>query len=566
MVDLVTSVTENRTVASKTVPPTAGFGQTAENEGRIGFRVRLGVTGHLRFENEPRVRRDICEHLARIESLFAPTEVTPVTYTVLTALAEGADRLVPLVAREFLGVQKVGIEAILPLSVDEYCKDFHDEASREEFTGLLETSASRVEPRRHGSVTGEARVAAYVAAGRYIVKHCDLLIAIWDGLEGRGPGGTADVVGHARDQGVPVLIVPSHEVGHPSVVPEAIESATRFRAAADALRRIDEYNRGSVTSGRLAAAMASAHRQHPVRSDSTIAPEVQAVSAWAAPRYRRADILALRHQSAYSALAKLVHFLAAFAVAAVAAVVVFAPGDTGWLGVEIFLLLALILAVAVGRRGHVRERWLGYRALAEAFRSAQFVSLAGISNVESPDLADIGESSYPWFQRAFSEAWCSHPRLTLKECQAEDLCGFIVNEWIDDQIRFHERNAALHCRRRAQYTWIVYAFAAITVVVAALHIAHRPESTGWRDAFTFIAITLPGFGAAITGLREHGQHRLHEERSCRTAQRLRRLKAKRSPTDLAAVRALVVEVHQVIVEENVGWSGVMEFQDLEMVI
>jgi hypothetical protein len=529
--------------------------------------VRLGVTGHRRLENEPRIRRGICEQLARVQSLFAATEVTAVTYTILTALAEGADRLVPMVARECVGVLNVEIEAVLPLAVEDYCDDFHGEASREEFARILTASASRVELTRERSVTGEARVAAYVAAGRYIVDHSDVLIAVWNGTEGHGPGGTADIVRIAETRGVPVLIVPSGGEGPASVVPEAVESAPRFRSAADTLRRIDEYNRDSVVSGRLGDAVASAYGEHPVRSESKIALEVQAVSAWAAPRYVRSDMLALRHQSVYAALAKLIHSLAAFAVAAVAAVIVFAPDETGWLGFEILLLLALILAVAVGRRGHVRERWLGYRSLAEAFRSALFVSLAGIRDAGPSDLADVGDSSDPWFQRAFSEAWRSHPRLTLEESQADDLRRFIVTEWIDDQIGFHERTAARHCRRRAQYAWTVYALAAITIVVAALHIAHWPESTGWGDAFTFMAITLPGFGAAITGLREHGQHRLHEERSRRTAQRLRRLRAQRGEAaDLAAVRSLVVEAHQVIVEENVGWSGVIEFQDLEMVI
>jgi hypothetical protein len=540
--------------------------QTGESEGRIPFRVRLGVTGHRQLENEPRIRIGISEQLARVRSLFAPTEVTDVTYTILTALAEGADRLVPTIAPAFLGVGVVEIEAVLPLTVEDYRHDFRGEASRQEFTRLLATSASRVELTHEKSVTGDARVAAYLAAGRYIVDHSDVLIAVWNGAAGHGPGGTADIVGYARARGVPVLIVPSGGDGPASVVPEAQGSAPRFRAAAGAIQRIDEYNRDSVASGRFRDALASARLQHQVPPDSAIAPQVQAVSAWAVPRYVRADVLALRHQSDYAVLARLIHFLAAFAVAAVAAVVVFAPGQTGWLGFEIFLLLALMLVVGVGRRGGVRERWLGYRSLAEAFRSAMFISIAGIRDPDQSEIADVGDSSDPWFQRAFSEAWRSHPPLTLEESQAKDLRSFIVKEWIDDQIAFHERTAARHCKRRAQYTWTVYVLAAITIVVAALHIAHWPESAAWRDAFTFIAITLPGFGAAVTGLREHGQHRLHEERSRRTAERLRRLKTQRGEADLAGVRALVADAHRVIVEENVGWSGVMEFQDLEMVI
>ena len=38
-----------------------------------------------------------------------------------------------------------------------------------------------------------------------LVRRCDLLIAIWDGLPPRGRGGTADVITEARRSGVPVV-------------------------------------------------------------------------------------------------------------------------------------------------------------------------------------------------------------------------------------------------------------------------------------------------------------------------------------------------------------------------
>lgn len=48
---------------------------------------------------------------------------------------------------------------------------------------------------------------AYLAAGMTIVEHSEMLIAVWDGRPARGPGGTADIVGHARDAGLDVHIV-----------------------------------------------------------------------------------------------------------------------------------------------------------------------------------------------------------------------------------------------------------------------------------------------------------------------------------------------------------------------
>jgi hypothetical protein len=46
---------------------------------------------------------------------------------------------------------------------------------------------------------------AFWTAGRQIVDGSDLLIAIWDGQEARGLGGTGDVVSYALDAGRAVL-------------------------------------------------------------------------------------------------------------------------------------------------------------------------------------------------------------------------------------------------------------------------------------------------------------------------------------------------------------------------
>ncbi|MFG2820723.1 hypothetical protein ACGFX4_15000 [Kitasatospora sp. NPDC048365] len=46
--------------------------------------------------------------------------------------------------------------------------------------------------------------AAYVAANAELLRRADRLVAVWDGLPGAGPGGTADMVATARTAGLPV--------------------------------------------------------------------------------------------------------------------------------------------------------------------------------------------------------------------------------------------------------------------------------------------------------------------------------------------------------------------------
>ena len=48
---------------------------------------------------------------------------------------------------------------------------------------------------------------AYMAASVRMVDGADRLVAVWDGQPAVGRGGTADVVTHARDHGVPVTVI-----------------------------------------------------------------------------------------------------------------------------------------------------------------------------------------------------------------------------------------------------------------------------------------------------------------------------------------------------------------------
>jgi hypothetical protein len=555
--------------------PTLGI-----DDGRIPLRVKIGITGHREFTDDAAVAEMLGARMQRVRELYPASDVTPLAFRVLTALAAGADQLAPRVAHTALAGCDVDTEVVLPLTVPDYLDDF-DENTRHEFRRLLREAASRVDLAPAPKVQGNERKLAYERAGHYIVDHSDIVIAVWDGAPG-DQGGTAKIVEYARAHLVPLLIVPvtrqstdpatSKGWGETDLEPAALEDSPRWRATREEFARLEELNRVSVVAEPLAVQSSGAATSWRKLSQPAIHDEVESTVNWVLPQYARADQLAMHYQARYNVLSSAIHFLAALAVAAVAYVVAFRRPDA-WLGLEIFFLALLVAAVRLGRHGRWRERWMGYRSLAEAFRSAEFIALAGGRQRGAPDhgMLVMADGQFmtdgPWFQRAFSEVWKSRPQFTLGEEQAAALRAFVVTRWIDDQLRFHEATAKRHLARRNVYTYIVYTLAAITIVVAALHIAGIPRGRNWSETFTFIAITLPGFGAAVTGMREGGQHRLHEERSRQTIRRLQQLKsAPYVKPDLASVRALVIDTHRVIVEESVGWSTVLEFHDLEMVI
>jgi hypothetical protein len=155
--------------------------------------VRIGVTGHRMLPAHPALLDQI--RLAVGDAIELACGVEPVT--VVSALAEGADRLV---AAEVLDRPGALLDVVLPMDPDEYEADFNEAASREEFRRLLHRArAITVVP------PGESRTANFERAGHAMLDRIDVLLALWDGKPARGRGGTAEIVRRAHDLGLPVV-------------------------------------------------------------------------------------------------------------------------------------------------------------------------------------------------------------------------------------------------------------------------------------------------------------------------------------------------------------------------
>jgi hypothetical protein len=154
----------------------------------------VGVTGHRSLHEVSVLTQKIDAALKQIRETY------PAPFVIYSALAEGADRLVVWRAFDLMGAS---LKAILPLKPADYQADFSDEDSLTEFQELLGLAQEVVE-----LPATSPREAAYEAAGRYILEHVDLLIAVWDGQLPRGRGGTGQIVLEARENQVPVVWIP----------------------------------------------------------------------------------------------------------------------------------------------------------------------------------------------------------------------------------------------------------------------------------------------------------------------------------------------------------------------
>lgn len=540
----------------------------ADGEGRIAFRLRIGVTGHRTLADEAVVATRVRAALERIRASFPPS-ATEIKFTILSALAEGADRLVVQQAHAAFGPD-VRVVAVLPRDADDYVQDFDTAASRREFE---EMRRDAVRERKMPEAATQEQ--GYERAGHYVVEQCDVLIALWDGLGPRGRGGTAQIVEFAKSRGRPVVHIPAAADGDSAAEPSApVPGTPALPDALDALRHLAEFNSGTIRDRAFQRALdgqrtrLTRHLAATGLLDSPRGEEIEQIAAWSLPHFVRAEVRALRFQRWYHLLGDLLYLFAALAVTAVAAQSVFFPEQHRLVAVEVLFLLGVIAVFLAARFGRVHERWIGHRSLAEAFRSALFVALSGTRDRdERSDVVDLRDPREPWYQRAFSEAWSERPADDPVMAPDEDLRRFIVTAWLDDQIEYHERTGVANLERHDRVTTTVVALAIAALVVASLHFFEFKHESDWPRVFTFLAIALPGFGAAVTGIREHRQYRLHGTRSLRTAKRLGRLKHQmENGVREVSVQALVAETQTILLEENVEWSGVQEFQELEMVM
>lgn len=172
----------------------------------------IGVVGHRfalgRSFDEAYVKKTMADKIDKI--LEAQPDRAPV---VMTHLADGADTIAAEVALE------KGIPFIvpLPLPFETYRRDFlsAEEGAVNKFLDLISKAEIYFElPQKFGDLVelaeekepgkmSKSRENQYALGGAYIVERADELIAVWDGKEARGTGGTADVVAWRKAGKVP---------------------------------------------------------------------------------------------------------------------------------------------------------------------------------------------------------------------------------------------------------------------------------------------------------------------------------------------------------------------------
>ena len=559
-------------------------GKAAAGPPRLPFALTVGVTGH-RLEAIPAAKRADVE--ARIAAALEMVEVEALAlhqrepelfasdkpeFTLVSPLAEGADQM----AAEAALARGWQLQAVLPFDRATYVADFNDEDSRARFHRLVGAANCMIE------LPGDPDdpLEAYVMAGRGTVAHCDILIAVWDGLPPRGRGGTGEIVELAVHRGTAIIHIPVDSHAPNKILWSAFDPnvVTRTGHDANVHRPFDREHLDLLLTGMLALPPDTRERsfyaqfarerqrrfrarlEYPLllaltgvrglrsnhwreaRSAAAIDEEWQNFLAGCTDCHGVSASLTLLHK-AYGWADRMATYYAQtfrsghifnFVLAATAVLL----GLSGFAlpasklqlaAVEIVITVAIILNTAFGIRNEWHRRWLDYRQLAERLRPLRSLKLLGIAAPDPPG-SPANPVARRWIDWYAASIWralgCPHGRIGPEN--TAELTDAIVAHELEPQIDYNERSArqieALDKRlaRLGMGLFVATLVSSIIVIVGLLLDPDWVENT--NDWFTLLSAGFPAVGTAIFGIRFQGDFGASALRSRSTA------------TTLAAIR------------------------------
>lgn len=410
----------------------------------------IGVTGHrnLRPEDVPALERAVGQ---LIDDLKSKCPNTPIT--IISALAEGADRLVARVGLK----HGASLVAMFPMPRRMFETDFKSEVSRREFEQLADAAQNVIElalpthvTEAEASVDGEARDARYAEGGVMVDRSSHILLALWDGEPAAGTGGTGDAVAFMlegpppRFQGVSEFLHPpsTGPVAHvytprpksPNSNQKAGELSWRYPSAARWRRKEKELDRRLklIEKFNVEAAQGSGY--------SLLPDEVwrQGIDNQAAEildaRYQAADRLA---RVAQNRAKRVYRWLSGFGVFALSFYQLNSNHQTHWGGYLVLFAVVMIGAAIVyylAKKERLHERYLDDRALAEAIRVQFFWALAGIKESVLDYMPLRLHDDLGWLRTGLAD-FVIPPRVD-ESASAEKSLQIVQKHWVQDQLDF----------------------------------------------------------------------------------------------------------------------------------
>jgi hypothetical protein len=538
----------------------------AWQEGRVSPQTRVAVTGHRDLpQKDPGLLNAIREVLEHIDaSRRSGTRSTPVGTTVVSALAEGADRIV---AREAMR-RGSRLEVVLPFDRAEYLRDFDSRDSQQEYESLLEAASSVAE-----LPPTDDRDEAYERVGRAVVDRANILVALWDGQPARGRGGTAEIVAYAHRRRVPVVQIQvrrsadeSDQIFERLIVPPGLEVTGQLSDRA--FEMLDRFN-----SFRLPGEDRIVHAPLlPPDLTLPVPPFVERYIQYMQPYFDRAEHVAQLSQRLFLRFIRLLFSLAAFAVIIVATQIIFFSSRKVIVWGEVVALAAVIVILVVGRRGRWHDSWISARYLAERLRSSVFLVATGALDLSesTSGRARVPDAAHPepgreWADRAFLEICRPETRAgDMTELDVPALRSFLIEAWIDDQARYHQKTSLRLAGKQRRLTFLAIGLFSVSAIVALLH-SMGAEIIHHHEVWGYLSVVIPAIGAALSGYGAQREYSRLAERSRLMVVRLKDMRQSVTEAEsLAALRKAARRTELLMRSETADWYDVVRMHDLEV--
>jgi hypothetical protein len=520
----------------------------------------VAVTGHRRLADEQAVRKAIEDGLDQILAIVPAPLQAECRLVAVSALAEGADRLV---AEAVLARPGGRLEVILPMPAVRYVTDFGSACSVPEFERLL-AAASWVMT----LPSLPAREDSYVAAGKAVVDRADVTIAIWDGREAAGTGGTAEIVSYLKHEDRPWLLLPAN--GGPPAAGN-LEQLTKAdwlaRLTDSEPSRLGDFNAAPLDAGEFSKALGDFSKAlTEAAGGGALAVEVDKLLGWVQAPYARAELVSMHFQKLYLRLTSALFALSALAVCTVGLQLIYFPQVHLIVTGEVACLLTIIGGLRWGRHKHVHQRWISTRYLAERLRNALFLALAGVGERPSAASPVIDEDpAAPWVRTAFRMVWITRPQLDPGSVSLVSLRPFLVDAWIEDQRQWFDRASKHGLRQHHISALVVEGLFALSVVLAIIHVLLGGPENWIHHLISLLAIGIPACAASLVGHNTEREYLRHALRYRRMAYLLADASARmRAATNRARVQRVAVTVERAMRQERGDWFGTVSLHDLEV--
>lgn len=508
--------------------------EKTETPPRTRLILRVGVTGH-RSNNLQKMNLDALRHqlsyifgrlksivdVSREKSAGAYTGETPLL-RIISPLADGADQIVASEA------MKHEFELQCPLPFLQRSSNF------EHYPEMLKDATAVVE--LDGSL--EKKEQAYEAAGRMVLRQCDVLIAVWDKDEARGIGGTAQIVEEARQLWIPTIWINSvepHEVtllipnddgdwdsmdlgrlqtfllpelvppaekkektNHHDVGPDLREAYFTEKIPGFSIAVLWKFFHKLLSHGRVW--IPKKQKEEPkwsveINSWSDLSKDartqltkvVDRIEAKLRLHYKFADALANHYSNLYYSGFIWNYLMSGFAV--LFAFLAFGLKKYSWSFAELFAITSIVLVYISDKKGRWYDRRIDYRLLAELIRQTSFLGTIGRVPPLSPPQpihSHYGDPSGSWiywhFQSIVKQLGMVESKFSPDYLRA---VGRLIKHETDQQVAYHERKSSENFKIDHRLHKLAVFMFALAALGCLLHVA-EPKIASWAYIGSFI--------------------------------------------------------------------------------